>query len=87
MTWEIAKPDLMTIRKKLNEKHKSMKFDFQISPRKIPFLDTMLFKGLNKNIQTNLNRKPTDGKTFSHTKAENSKSYNIVISIFILLPT
>ena len=87
MTWEIAKPDLMTIRKKLNEKHKSMKFDFQISPRKIPFLNTMLFKDLNKSIQTNLDLKPTDGKTFSHTKAEHSKSYNIVISIFFLLPT
>lgn len=87
MTWESAKPDLMTIIKKLNEKHKSMKFDFRISPRKIPFFDKMLFKDLNKNIQTNLNRKRTDGKTFSHTKAEHSKSYNFVISIFFLLPT
>ena len=44
------------IHKGLNEKHKTIKFDFQISPRKIAFLDTEQHKGENKNIQTTLYR-------------------------------
>ena len=34
----------------LNEKHKTIKFDFQISPRKIAFPGTKPHKGENKNI-------------------------------------
>ena len=40
----------------LNEKHKTIKFDFQISPRKNAFLDTKQRKDENKNIQTTLYR-------------------------------
>ena len=37
----------------LNEKHKTIKFDFKISPRKAAFIDTMLNKDeINNNIQT-----------------------------------
>ena len=82
MKWECTKPELMTIIKELNEKHKSIKLDFQISPRKIAFLGTMLYKDGNNNIQTNLIRKPTDEDMFSHAKSEHSKSYNIAKSIF-----
>ena len=37
MIWKGAKAGLMTFIKELNEKHKTIKFDFQISPRKIAF--------------------------------------------------
>ena len=57
MIWKDKKAELMTFIKKLNEKHKTIKFDFQISPRKIAFLDTMLYKDENDNIQTTLYRK------------------------------
>ena len=50
----------MTFIKELNEKHKNIKFDFPVSPRKIAFLDTMLYKDENNNIQTTLYHKSTD---------------------------
>ena len=55
-----AKVVLMTFIKELNEKHKNIKFDFPVSPRKIAFLDTMLYKDENNNIQTTLYHKSTD---------------------------
>ena len=33
----------MTFIKELNEKHQTINFDIQISPRKIAFLDTVFF--------------------------------------------
>ena len=60
MIWKGTKADLITFIKELNEKHKTIKFDFQISRRKITFLDVMLYKDKNNNIQTTLYRKPTD---------------------------
>ena len=60
--------------KELNEKHKTIKFDFQISPRKIAFLDTMLYKDENNHIQTTLYRKPTNQQTFLHAKSVHLRS-------------
>ena len=51
-------------------KNKSFTFIFQISPRKIVFLDTMLYKKDNNNIQTTLFRKPIDKQAFLHAKLE-----------------
>ena len=48
----------MTCKKPLNEKHKTIKFDFQVLPRKIAFLKAMLYKDKNNNIQTTLHSKP-----------------------------
>ena len=51
------------------ERHKSrvkFKFDLQISPRKIAFLDTVLYKDENNNIQTTLYCKPIDQQAFLH---------------------
>ena len=60
MIWKGTKAELITFMKKLNEKYKTIKFDFQISPKKIAFLNAMLYKyGIN-NIQIALYRKPTD---------------------------
>ena len=39
--WKGKKAELMTSITELNEKHKTTKFDFQISPRKIAFLAAM----------------------------------------------
>ena len=60
MIWKGTKAELMTFIKDLNEKHKTIKFDFQVSPRKTAFLDTMLYEYKNNNIQTTFYRKPTD---------------------------
>ena len=42
--------ELMTFIKDLNEKDKTIKFDFQVSPRKIAFHDAMFYKDENNNI-------------------------------------
>ena len=72
--WKVTKAELMTFIKELNKKHKTIKFDFQISPRKIAYLDAMLYKDKNNNIQTTLYRKFTDQQTFLHTKSEHPRS-------------
>ena len=74
MIWKGTKTELMTFIKDLNEKHRTIKFDFQVSPRKIAFLDTMLYEDKNSNIQTTLYRKPTDQQAFLHAKSEHPRS-------------
>ena len=74
MIWKGTKVELITFIKELNEKHKTIKFDFQISPRKIAFLDAMLYKNENNNIKTTLYRKPTDQQAFLHAKSEHPRS-------------
>ena len=73
-----TKTELMTFIKELNEKHNTIKFDFQISPRKIAFLDAMLYKVKNSNIQTTLYRKHIDQQAFLQAKSEHP-SLNINI--------
>ena len=74
MIWKGTKVELITFIKELNEKQKTIKFDFQISPRKIAFLDAMLYKDENNNIQTTLYRKPTGQQAFLHAKSEHPRS-------------
>ena len=68
--WKNTKAELIIFIKELNEKHKTFKFDFQISPTEIAFPDIMRYKNENKNNQTTLYRKPTDEKAFWHAKSE-----------------
>ena len=75
-----TKAELIAFIKELNEKHKTIKFDFQISPRKIAFLDAMLYKAENNNIQTTLYRKHIDQQAFLQAKSEHP-SLNININI------
>ena len=79
MIWKGTKVELITFIKELNEKHKTIKFDFQISPRKVAFLDAMLYKDENNNIQTTLYRKPTDQQAFLHAKSEHPRSLKNII--------
>ena len=52
MIWKGTKVELMSFIKEQNGKHKNYQIFFQISPRKIEFLDAMLCKDENSNIQT-----------------------------------
>ena len=70
------KTELMTFIKKLHEKHKTIKFDFQISTRNIAFLDAMLYKDKNNKTQTTLYHKPKDQHVFLHAKSEHPISLN-----------
>ena len=54
-------------------KNKTIKFYFQISPRKIAFIDPMLFKDENNNLQTTLYGKPTDKQEFLQAKSEHPR--------------
>ena len=74
MIWKVTKAEFMTFINELNEKHKTIKLDFQILARKIAFLDAMLYKDKNNNIQTTLYRKSTDQQTFLHAKSEHPRS-------------
>ena len=74
MIWKGTKAELMTLIRKLNEKHKTIKFDFQVSPRKIVFLHAMLYKDENNNIQKTLYHEPTDQEAFLHAKSEHPRS-------------
>ena len=74
MIWNGTKAELMTFIKELNEQHKTIKFDVQVSPRKIAFLAEMFYKDENNNIQKTLYRKPIDQQAFLHTKSENPRS-------------
>ena len=64
MIWKGAEAELMTFIKVLNEKHKTFKFDFEISPRKVLFLETILYKDKKRNIQTTLYHEPTNKQAF-----------------------
>ena len=74
MIWKGTKAELITFIKDLNEKYKTIKFNFQVSRRVIAFLDAMLYKDENNNIQTTLYRKPTDQQAFLHAKSEHPRS-------------
>ena len=84
MIWKDKKAELMIFINDLNEKHKTIKFDFQISPRKIAFLDTMLYKDENNNIQTTLCPKPTDQQAFLHAKSEQPISLKSSILYYLM---
>ena len=49
-------------------KNKTMKFEYEISSQKIPFLDTMVYKNKDNNLQMTLYRKPS--KSHLHAKSE-----------------
>ena len=54
--------------KDLNEKHKTIKFNFQISPRNIAFLDAMFYTMTKITTSKHLYCKPTDQHAFLHAK-------------------
>ena len=72
--WKCTKAELMIFTNELNEKRETIKFDFQIPPRKMAILDTVLYKDENSNIQTTSYRKPTDEQTFLPAKSGHPKS-------------
>ena len=74
MIWKGTKAELITSIKDLNEKLKTIKFEFQVSPRKMAFLDAILYKDEKNNIQTTLHRKPKSQKAFLNAKSEHPRS-------------
>ena len=58
--WKGTKEQLITFITELNRKHKTIKFEYEISSQKIPFSDTMVDKDKENNLQTTLYWKPND---------------------------
>ena len=61
--------ELLTFFEKLNQQHSSIKFEMKYSRDKIEFLDNLIYKYKNNNIQTTLYKKPTDRQNYIHSKS------------------
>lgn len=72
--WKGSKEELIKFINELNQKHNYIKFDYEFSTKKIPFLDTMVYIDTNNKLQTTLYRKPTDQQAYLHAKSEHPKS-------------
>ena len=66
MTWTGTKQDLLIFLEKLNSKHKTIKFEREISHSNISFLDTLIHKDKNYTLQTTLYRQLTDQQSYLH---------------------
>ena len=57
-----------------NSKHKPIKFEHDISYSKISFLDALIYKDKNNNLQKTLYRKTTDQQSYLHAHSVHPKS-------------
>ena len=58
--WNDTEEELFKFINKLNQKHKTIKFDFKYSKTKIEFLDVLVYKDINNKLQATLYKKPND---------------------------
>ena len=69
LIWNGTKTEFDSFLNKINEFHRSIKFEYDMSKIEINFLDTTVFKVDNK-LRTKLYVKPTDRQSFLHSKSE-----------------
>ena len=69
LTWTKSENELPTFFEKLNQQHPSINFEMKYSEDKVEFLDTLIYKGKNNNIQTTLYIKLTDSQNYIHSKS------------------
>ena len=69
LKWRKPENELLTFFEKLNQQYPSIKFEMKYSKDKIEFLDTLIYKDKNNNIQTTLYKKPTDRQNYIHSKS------------------
>ena len=69
LIWTKSANELLTFFEKLNQQHPSIKFEMKYSKDKIEFLNTLIYKHKNNNIQTTLSKKPTDRQNYVHSKS------------------
>ena len=73
MIWTRTKQKLLIFLEKLNNKYKTIKFEYNISHSDI-FLVTLIYKDKNSTLQTTLYRKPTDQQSYLHAHSDHPKS-------------
>ena len=71
--WNDTKTQFDSFFKKINECHRSIKFEYEMSKTEINFLDTTVFKVDNK-LPTKLYIKPTDRQSYFHSKSQHPNS-------------
>ena len=74
MIWTGTKQELLIFLENLNSKHKTIKFEHNISHSKISFLDTLIYIEKNNTLQTTLYRKPTDQHSYLQAHSDPPKS-------------
>ena len=71
--WKGSEEDLLKFLKEVNTLHPSIKFDYEYSREKVNFLDTTISVIGNK-FSTTLYTKPTDRKSYLHSKSYHPQS-------------
>ena len=69
-----TKQELLIFLEKLNCKHKTIRFEHNISYSNISFLDKLIYKDKNNTLQTTLYRKPTDQQSYLHVYSDHPRS-------------
>ena len=68
LKWRKPENELLTFFEKLNQQYPSIKFEMKYSKDKTEFLDTLIYKDKNNNIQTTIYKKPADRQNYIHSK-------------------
>ena len=69
LIWKGTEAQLTEFLKMINSLHPTIKFDANYSFREINFLDTVVYKDKDCNLQTKVYRKPTDRTSLLHKKS------------------
>ena len=69
MVWIKSESELRQCMNEINQKHQSIKIDFEFSKESIEFLDTLVYIDSNNRIQTTLYKKRTDCQNYLHAKS------------------
>ena len=73
LIWNGTKTEFDNFLKKINECHPSIKSEYEMSQTEINFLDSTVFRVDNK-LRTKVYVKPTDRKSYLHSKSEHPNS-------------
>ena len=69
LLWTRSENELLTFFEKLSQQHPSIKFEMKYSKDKIEFLDTLIYKDKDNNIETTLYKKPRNRQKYIHSKS------------------
>ena len=62
----------------INQKYRSIKFDFEFSKESIEFLDTLVYIDSKNRLQSTLYKKPTDCQNYRNRHARSHlKKYSV----------
>ena len=75
MIWTGTKQVLLIFLENLNSKHKTIKFEHNISHSKTLFFDTLIYKDKNNTLQATLYRKSTYQQSYLHAHSDHPMSF------------